>query len=122
MLTSEENRIPDEYFDFSNIFSSNSAAGLPEHTKINDYLINLLNDKQALYRPIYILELIELKTLKTYIKSNLASKFIRLSKSPFGALILFVRKKNGSLHLYVDYRGLNNLMIKNWYLLSLIGE
>ena len=60
--------------------------------------------------------------LKTYIKANLASGFIRPSKSPAGALILFVRKKNGSLCLCVDYRGLNNLTIKNRYPLPLIGE
>ena len=43
-------------------------------------------------------------------------------KSPAGALILFVRKPNGSLWLCVDYQGLNNLIIKNRYLFSLIGE
>ena len=60
--------------------------------------------------------------LKTYIKANLASSFIRPSKSPAGALIPFVWKKNSSLHLFVDYRGLNNLTIKNCCLLLLIGE
>ena len=60
--------------------------------------------------------------MKTYIEANLASGFIRPSKSPAAAPILFVRKKDGSLHLCVDYRGLNNLTIKNCYLLPLIGE
>ena len=64
----------------------------------------------------------ELETLKTYIKANLASGFIRFSKSPASAPIVFVRKKDGSLHLYVDYQGLNNLTIKNCYQLPLIGE
>ena len=121
-LTSEETGIPAEYSDFSNVFSSDSPAELPEYTGINDHPINLLDNKQPPYGPIYSLRPVELETLKTYIKANLASGFIRPSKSPAGALILFVRKKNGSLRLCVDYRGLNNLTIKNRYPLPLIGE
>ena len=121
-LTSKETRIPTEYFDLSNVFSSDSAAELPEHTRINDHPIDLLDDKQPPYGPIYSLGPVELEMLKTYIKANLASSFIRSSKSPAGAPILFVRKKNGSLRLCVDYRGLNNLTIKNRYPLPLIGE
>ena len=44
-LISEKTGIPTEYSDFSNVFSSDSAAELPEHTEINDQPINLLNDK-----------------------------------------------------------------------------
>ena len=95
---------------------------LPEHTEINNQLINLLDDKQPLYRLIYSLGPVELEMLKTYIEANLAIGFIRTSKSLAGALILFVRKKDCSLRLCVDYRGLNNLTIKNHYPLLLIGE
>ena len=102
-LMSEETGIPTEYSDFSNVFSSDSAAELPEHTGINDHPINLLDDKQPPYGPIYSLGPVELETLKTYIETNLASGFIRPSKSPAGAPILFVRKKDGSLRLCVDY-------------------
>ena len=121
-LMSEETGIPAEYSDFSDIFSSDSAAELLKHTKINDHPINLLDDKQPPYGPIYSLEPVELETLKTYIEANLASGFIRLSKFSAGAPILFVRKKDGSLYLCIDYRGLNNLIIKNCYPLPLIGE
>ena len=64
----------------------------------------------------------ELETLKAYIKTNLANGFIRLSKSPTNAPILYDRKLDGSLQLCVDYQGPNNLTIKNWYPLPLIGE
>ena len=64
----------------------------------------------------------ELKTLKTYIETNLANGFIKSSKSLPITLILFIRKKDSSLWLYVDYRGLNNLTIKNLYPLSLIDK
>ena len=103
-LTSEETRIPAEYSNFSNVFSSDSAAELPEHTGINDHPIDLLDNKQLPYGPIYSLGPVKLEMLKTYIKANLASGFIRPSKSLAGAPILFVQKKNISLRLCVDYR------------------
>ena len=103
MLTSEENGIPAEYSHFSNVFSSDSAAELPEYIRINDHPINLLDDKQPPYGPIYSLGPVELETLKTYIKANLAIGFIRPSLSPVGAPILFVQKRNGDLRLCVDY-------------------
>ena len=111
-----------EYLDYTNVFSPDSAAELPEHTGINDHPIDLIDDKQPPYGPIYSLGPVELETLKTYIETNLANGFIRPSKSPAGAPILFIRKKDGSLRLCVDYRGLNNLTIKNRYPLPLIGE
>ena len=120
-LTSEETGIPAEYSDFSDVLSLNSAAELLKHNRINDHPIDLLDDKQPLYGPIYNLGPVELETLKTYIEANLAD-FITPSKSPSGAPILFVWKKDGSLRLCVDYRGLKNLTIKNCYLLLLIGE
>ena len=65
---------------------------------------------------------VELETLKTYIETNLANGFICPSKSPAGAPILFNQKPDGSLWLCINYRGLNNLTIKNRYPLPLIGE
>ena len=114
--------VPAEYSDFADVFLPESAAELPEHTGINDHPIELIDDRQPPYGPIYSLGPVELETLKTYIEANLANGFIRPSKSPAGAPILFVRKSDGSLRLCVDYRGLNNLTIKNRYPLPLIGE
>ena len=102
-LMSEKTEIPAEYSDFSNVFSSDSAAELTEYTKINDHPINLLNNKQTPYGPIYSLRPVELEILKTYIKVNLTSSFIRLSKFSASAPILFVQKKDGSLRLCIDY-------------------
>ena len=79
-------------------------------------------DKQSPFGLIYNLRLVELETLKTYIKTNLANDFTRLSKSLARTFILFDRKLNKSFHFYVNYQGLNNLTIKNQYLLPLIGE
>ena len=89
---------------------------------MNKHVIKLEEGKQPSFRPINSLGLVELKTLKIYIKINLANGFIRPFKSPAEAPILFDRKPDGNLHLCVDYWGLNNLTIKNQYPLSLIGE
>lgn len=60
--------------------------------------------------------------MKAYIKTHLKTKFIRLFKSSAGTPLLFDKKPDGSLHLCVDYLGLNNLTIKNWYSLLLIRK
>ena len=111
-----------EYADFVNVFLKKSAKVLSERTGINEHVIELEEGKQPPYRPIYSLGPVVLETLKIYIDSNVANRFIRLSKSPAGAPILFVQKPYSSFCLCINFWGLNNLKIKNWYLLSLIGE
>ena len=64
-LVSEEANIPVEYSDFSDVFSPDSAAELPEHTGFNDHPIDLVDGKQPPYGPIYSLGPMELETLKT---------------------------------------------------------
>ena len=115
-------KVPAEYLDFADDFSSDLTSKLPEHIGINDHAIELVEGQQPPYGPIYSLRPVELKTLKAYIETNLANGFIRPSKSPAGAPILFTQKSDGSLRLCVDYQGLNYLTIKNRYLLLLIGE
>ena len=65
-----------KYSHYSNIFLAENVAELLEHTKINDYIIKLEKGKQSPFGPIYSLKQIELKTLKTYIKTNPANSFI----------------------------------------------
>ncbi len=115
-------KVPSEYTDFADVFSPKLAAELSKHTRINDYAIELVDDWQSPYSPIYSLRPVELETWKAYIENNLANNFIRPSKSPARASILFDKKLDGSLRLCVDYRGLNNLTIKNRYPLPLVGE
>ena len=122
LLLAKEVTVPVKYTDFADIFSKESAKVLPERTGINKHVIKLKDGKQPPYRPIYSLGPVELKTLKIYIEINLANSFIRPSKSPADAPILFVCKLNGSLQLCVAYRDLNNLTIKNRYPLMLIDE
>ncbi len=115
-------KVPSKYADFTDVFSPKLAVELLEYIEINDHAIELVDDQQPPYGPIYSLGPVELETLKAYIKNNLANDFIRPSKSPAKAPILFDKNSDGSLRLCVDYQGLNNLIIKNWYPLPLVGE
>ena len=96
-LNIEEVTISSEYANYTDVISPDSAVELLKHTGINNYLIGLIDDKQLSYSPIYSLKPVEFETLKTYIQTNLANGFIRPSKSPAGAPILFIYKKNGNL-------------------------
>ena len=112
--------IPSQYQDYQDVFEKKNADILPEHRPY-DCSIDLKEGTQPPFGPIYSLSQDELAELKTYIEENLAKNFIRHSKSPAGAPILFVKKKDGSLRMCVDYRGLNKITIKNRYPLPLIS-
>ena len=122
LLLTKEVIVPTEYLDFGIVFSEKSANVLLEQIGANEHAIKLKEGKQLPYGPIYSLGPVKLKTLKIYIETNLTNSFIWASQSLVGAPILLVRKPNGSLCLCVNYQGLNNLTIKNWYLLLLIGK
>jgi len=112
--------IPDQYKEFQDVFEKKNADILPEHRPY-DCAIDLQDGAQPPFGPIYNLSQNELVALKEYIEENLAKNFIRHSKSPAGAPILFVKKKDGSLRMCVDYRGLNKITVKNRYPLPLIS-
>ena len=65
---------------------------------------------------------VELQELRVQIQELLDKGFIRLSTSPWGALVLFAKKKNKTLQLCIDYRQLNKVTIKNRYPLSRIDD
>ena len=122
LLLAKKVTITTKYLDFVDVFLGKSANVLLEQIRAKKHAIELEQGKQPPYRAIYNLGPIEFKTLKTYIKNNLANGLIKVSKSPIKALILFICKLNNSLYLCVDYQRLNNLMIKNWNPSLLIGE
>jgi hypothetical protein len=64
----------------------------------------------------------ELVKLKVQLQELLDKGFIRPSNSPWGAPILFVKKKDGTLHLCIDYRQLNKVKVKNRYPLLRIDD
>jgi hypothetical protein len=74
------------------------------------------------FGPLYNLSGPQLKALCDYIEDALKKGWIRHSVSPAGTPILFVPKKDDGLRLYVDYRGLNKVTIKNRHPLPLINK
>ena len=64
----------------------------------------------------------ELKDLKEQLKDLLDRGFIRPSISLWGAPVLFLRKKDGSLRMYIDYHQLNKVTVKNKYPLPRIND
>jgi len=113
--------IPEALIDYADVFDNDSAAILPAYRAI-DYTINLMDKKEPLYGPLYSLSARELRVLREYIAKELKSGRIRYSTSPAGAPLLFVPKLNGELRLYIDYRVLNSITIKDRYPLPLIEE
>ena len=119
--SSQEVILPLEYQEYQHLFDKAKALMLPKHQP-HDHEIPLAKGSMPPYGPIYSLSELELRSLREYLDENLSSGFIRPSSSPAGAPILFVKKKDGSLRLCVDYRGLNAVTVKNRYALPLIPE
>ena len=65
---------------------------------------------------------LELKELKVQMEELVSKSFVRTSTSPWGAPVLFVKKKDGSLRLCIDYRELNKVTIRNQYSLPRIDD
>lgn len=64
----------------------------------------------------------EMKELKEQLQDLLSKGFIRPSVSPWGAPVLFVKKKDGSMRMCIDYRQLNKVTIRNKYLIPRIDD
>ena len=122
LLLAKKVTISANYIDFADVFSEESANVLLELIGVNKHAINLGKDKQPPYKFINSLSPVKLETFKTYIKTNLANNFILALKLPVSTPILLVHKPNSSFCLYINYQGLNNITIKNQYLLPLISK
>src|SRR5258708_3002646 len=94
-------RIPVEYHKFHEVFSGTKADTLPPHRPY-DLQISLEEGAKPFHGPIYSLSPPELTALQEFLEEHTWNGFIRPTKSPWGALVLFVKKKDGSLCLCVD--------------------
>jgi hypothetical protein len=74
------------------------------------------------FRPMYRLSPVEQADVKSKLPNLLEKGLVEASTSPYGAPILFVGKKDGSLRMVQDYRYLNKITIKNWYPLPKIDD
>jgi hypothetical protein len=87
-----------------------------------EFLIELLPGTPPISKRLYRMQANELVELKKQIAELQAKGFIRSSSSPWGALVLFVEKKDGTQWMCVDYRSLNVVTIKNKYPLPRIED
>ncbi|EFQ98660.1 hypothetical protein MGYG_08943, partial [Nannizzia gypsea CBS 118893] len=126
LLTLEEkavgkNQIPREFESFADVFSEEAAYTLADPGLVS-HEIELVEGKVPPHLPLYNLSAKELQVLREYLDTMLKRGWIRESKSPAGAPLLFAPKADGSLRTCVDYRGLNKMTIKNRLTLPRVDE
>ncbi|KIO15013.1 hypothetical protein M404DRAFT_78252, partial [Pisolithus tinctorius Marx 270] len=113
--------VPKDYHNFADVFSKAKASTLPPHWEY-DLKIELEEGTTPPVGTIYSLSPVELQALQAFIDENLTTGFIRPTSSPYAAPVLFIKKKDGSLRLCVDFWGLNKLTKKDRYPLPLISD
>ncbi len=115
------NEISSQYVAFQDIFFEMKTHKLSKHD-FHNHVIEILSNRDSFFDSIYNLSITELKILKDYIneymKKNFIIKFVSFTK----AFILFVKKTNDKLRLCVNYKKLNEIIIKNRYLWFFINE
>nr|GEZ34595.1 putative reverse transcriptase domain-containing protein [Tanacetum cinerariifolium] len=119
---SEEKRLEDvpTVRDFPDVFLEDLPR-LP-HMRQVEFQIDLVLGAALVAQALYRLAPSELQELSTQLQELSEKGFIRPSSSPWGASILFVKNKDGSFRMYIDYLGLNKLTVKNRYLLLRIDN
>ncbi|KAL0546449.1 hypothetical protein IC582_016357 [Cucumis melo] len=106
--------------DYPDVFLE-ELPGLPPHREV-EFAIELEPGTVPISRAPYRMAPAELKELKVQLQELLDKGFIRPSVSPWGAPVLFVKKKDGSMRLCIDYRELNKVTVKNRYPLPRIDD
>ena len=106
--------------EFPDVFSED-LSGLPPDREL-EFGIEVLPSSAPISIPPYRMAPMELKELKTQLQDLVDKRFIRLSVSPWAVPVLFVKKKDGTMRLCIDYRQLNKVTIRNRYLLPRIDD
>jgi hypothetical protein len=115
------NEISSQYVAFQDIFSEIKAHKLSKHDS-HDHVIEISSNRDSFFDFIYNLSATKLKILKNYIDEYMKKSFITEFVSFAKVFILFVKKTNDKLRLCVNYKELNEIIIKNRYSLSFINE
>ena len=98
-----------------------NLLGLPSEREI-DFPIDLVPGTAAISLPTYRMAPVELKKLKTQLQELVNRGFIWPSISPWRVPMLFVKKKDGTWRLCIDYRQLNKVTIRNKYPLPRVDD
>lgn len=111
---------PQVFCELTDVFP-NKLPGMPLAREM-EFKIDLLSGTAPIHTHYYHMAPAELVELQKQIDELLKLKIIQHSVSPWGAPVLFTKKKNGSLRLCVNYRKLNAVTIKNKYLMPRIDD
>ncbi|CAN6710507.1 unnamed protein product [Malus baccata var. baccata] len=114
-------QVEDVLVEFANVMPKELPKKLPPRREV-DHAIELEPGAKPLSKSPYRMSPPELEELRKQLNELLDAGYIQPSKSPYGAPVLFQRKKEGSLRLCIDYRALNKITIKNKYPLPLIAD
>jgi Retroviral aspartyl protease/RNase H-like domain found in reverse transcriptase/Reverse transcriptase (RNA-dependent DNA polymerase)/Integrase zinc binding domain/Retrotransposon gag protein/Zinc knuckle len=106
--------------EFPDVFPE-ELPGLPPDRDV-EFTIDIVSGTTPVSKAPYRMAPAELKELKSQLQELLDAGFIRPSVSPWGAPVLFVKKKDGTMRLCIDYRELNRVTIKNKYPLPRIDD
>ncbi|KAJ0550384.1 putative nucleotidyltransferase, Ribonuclease H [Helianthus annuus] len=106
--------------EFPQVFPDD-LPGLPPHRQV-EFQIELAPGAAPIARAPYRLAPTELEELSKQLQELLEKGFIRPSSSPWGAPVLFVKKKDGTFRMCIDYRELNKVTVKNRYPLPRIDD
>ncbi|GJY49214.1 putative reverse transcriptase domain-containing protein [Tanacetum coccineum] len=99
--------------EFLDVFPE-ELPGIPPERQV-EFRIDLISGATPISKTPYRLALSEMKKLMSQLQELLDKGFIRPSSSPWGSPILFVKKKDGSMRMCIDYRELNKVIVKNVY-------
>jgi hypothetical protein len=104
------------------LFDSSATHSFMSAEREVEFVIDLLPGTAPISKHPYRMSIEELQELKKQLTELQEAGYIRPSSSPWGALVLFVQKKDGSQQMCVDYRSLNDVTIKNKYPLPHIDD
>jgi len=110
-----------KYHDYLDVFDRAMIDQLSSH-RFYDHKIELIDEETFLRSRLYQMFDHKLQKIKKYLINHLNKEFIFFSFASYVSLILFIEKKDESLHFCVDYRKLNALIKRDRYSLSLIDE
>jgi hypothetical protein len=113
--------MPTSLHTYADIFSETAFDSLPERRKW-DHTIELKYEPSPGFRKVYPMALMEQMEMDVFLEEALATGRIRQSKSPLGALVFFIKKKDGKRRFVQDYQAPNAITRKNRYLLPLIDD
>nr|GEU39801.1 hypothetical protein [Tanacetum cinerariifolium] len=106
--------------EFPGVFPKDLSS-LPSSREV-EFCINLIPGAMPVAKSLYRLAPMEMQELSNQLKNIQEKGFIRPSSSPWGAPVLFMKKKDGSFRMCIDYRELNKPTFKNRYPLPMIDD